>query len=244
MIRCGQDTLIWSDRRTDKNMTSNNKKCLLSASLVCADLLNLRSEILLLEKGGADYIHFDVMDGSFVPRLGLLPEMLKAVKAATKIPTDIHLMINNPEKYISDFAAAGADIITIHAESTNHIDHAARLIKKLGLKAGIALNPGTSLRALDYLVDDIDLVMLMAINPGIVGHRIIEKVFNKIAHLKTMLADRPEMLIEIDGGVTFETAPKIIAAGANMLVCGNGTIFRSHEDTIDNKLSALRATIG
>lgn len=223
-----------------QNTALHNKKCLLSASLVCADLLNLRSEIVALERGGADYLHFDVMDGSFVPRLGLLPEILKAVKNATKIPLDVHLMINNPEKYIPEFAAAGADIITIHAESTNHADHAVRMIKKLGLKAGVALNPGTPLSALDYLIDDIDLVMLMAINPGIVGHSIIEKVYDKIAHLKTRLTNHPDILIEIDGGVTFDTAPKMVSAGANILVCGSGTIFRPHEDTIDNKLSELR----
>lgn len=227
----------------DQNTASNNKKCLLSASLVCADLLNLRSELASLEKGGADYIHFDAMDGNFVPRLGLLPEMLKAVKMATNIPIDVHLMINDPEKYIPEFAAAGADIITIHAESTNHADYAVRMIKKLGLKAGVALNPSTPLNALDYLLDDIDLVMLMAINPGIVGHKVIEKVYDKVAHLKVKTAGRPEMLIQIDGGVTFETAPKMTAAGANMLVCGTGTIFRPREDTIDNKLRALRTIL-
>jgi len=227
----------------DKNVAINNKKFLLSASLVCADFLNLRADISALEKGGADFIHFDVMDGNFVPRLGLFPEMLKAVKSVTKTPVDVHLMINDPEKYIPDFAAAGADIITIHVESTNHADHAVRMIKKLGLKAGVALNPGTSLHTLDYFLDDIDLVMLMAINPGIVGHKIIEKTFDKIANLKTKLADKPNMLIEIDGGVTFETAPKMMAAGANMLVCGSGTIFRPHEDTIDNKLKALRIAL-
>lgn len=227
----------------DKNTVLNNKKCLLSASLICADMLNLRSELEALEKGGADYIHFDVMDGDFVPRLGLLPEMLKAVKAATKIPVDVHLMINNPEKYISDFAAAGAEIITIHVESTNHADYAVRMIKKLGLKAGVALNPGTPLSALDYLIDDIDLVMLMAINPGIIGHKIIEKIYDKIVQLKIRIANRPEMLIEIDGSVTFETAPKMMAIGANMLVCGNSAIFRPQEDTISNKLSALRAIL-
>lgn len=227
----------------DQNTVQNNKKCLLSASLVCADLLNLRSELALLENGGVDYIHFDVMDGSFVPRLGLLPEMLRAVKTATKIPLDVHLMINNPEKYIPDFAAAGADIITIHAESTNHADYAVRMIKNLGLKAGVALNPGTPLGALDYLIDDIDLVMLMAINPGVVGHKIIEKVYDKVAHLKVKTANRPDMLIQIDGGVTFDTAPKMVAAGANMLVCGTGTIFRPHEDTIDNKLLTLRTIL-
>jgi ribulose-phosphate 3-epimerase len=206
------------------NMTNNQYK--LSASMVCADMLNIGSEIEKLEAGKIDHLHFDVMDGDFVPRLGLHPEMLSAMKKKTDLPIDVHLMISNPEKYIPEFVEAGADYIIVHAESTNHLDHCLRLIKKLGAKAGVGLNPATPLSVLDYILDDIDMIMLIAINPGIVGHKIIPKSYEKISDVKKKVEKYPNMIIEIDGGVKPETAPLMIKAGANMLVCGTGTIFK------------------
>lgn len=210
----------------------------LAASLICADMLRLEDEIRRLEGGGADFIHFDVMDGSFVPRYGLHPEMLKAIKSISDIPVDVHLMVQNPEPYIPNFILAGADYIVIHAESTPHLHRALKKIKDKGIRAGVALNHTTPLNYLDYILDDIDLVMLMAINPGIVGHKLIPQAMDKIKDLKRKIKHR-NILIEIDGGVTFESAPKMVQAGANILVCGSSTIFNQDLPS-DSQLRKLK----
>lgn len=220
-----------------------NKKTLLAASLVCANPLDLQSDIKELEKAGIDYIHFDVMDGNFVPRLGLFPEILTSLKKITKIPVDVHLMIANPDNFIPAFIQAGADIVVVHAESTAHLDRSIRLIKNLGAKAGVALNPATPLSVLDYVLDDIDMVMLMAINPGILGHKLIPISMKKIADLKKRLHKHPKILIEIDGGVTFESAKTMVKNGADMLVCGTSTIFKP-DQSITTKVKELRKTLG
>ncbi len=225
-----------------KTAKKSKKTYALAASLVCADMLDIRSEIRKLEKGGVDFIHFDVMDNQFVPRFGLHPETLQAIKKITKIPVDVHLMIDNPENAINVFAAAGADYLVVHAESTPHLHRILKLIKGLGVKAGVALNPATSLDVLDYVLNEIDLVMLMAINPGILGHKLIPEMMTKISLLKAKLKDYPNMLIEIDGGVTFESAPEMVKRGANMLVCGSSTIFKPAGD-VDVKIAELRKVI-
>lgn len=203
-----------------------NTKYKLSASLICANMLDLKSDIKALENSGIDHIHFDVMDGNFVPRLGLHPEMLKEVKAITDIPVDVHLMIDNPIKYIPDFIKAGADTIIVHAESTKHLHHALKMVRDSGIKVGVALNIATPLNALDYVLDDIDLVLLMAINPGIVGHKLIPKTIDKISELKNKLINHKGVVIEIDGGVNKDSAPSMIKAGADILVCGSSSIFK------------------
>jgi ribulose-phosphate 3-epimerase len=218
---------------------SNNKKCILAASVICANTLELNKDIQQLIDGDIDYLHFDVMDGQFVPRLGLFPEMLTDIKKITNIPVDVHLMTLNPERLIPDFVNAGADIIVVHAESTAHLDHSIRLIKKMGCKAGVALNPATSLSILDYILDDIDLVMIMAINPGIVGHKLIPIAMKKIAELDNKLSNHKHIIIAVDGGVSFETAPEMLKQGANMLVCGTSTIFKK-EKPISEKIKELR----
>lgn len=223
---------------------ANNRKKLkksykLAASLVCADMMDLKGEIAKLEKGGVDYIHFDVMDNQFVPRFGLHPEILQSLKKITRIPVDVHLMVDNPENAIKIFADAGADIIVVHEESTTQLHRLIKIIKATGKKAGVALNPATSLSTLDYVLNDIDLVMLMAINPGILGHKLIPEMMDKISQLKVKLKKYPKMLIEIDGGVTPETAPEMVRRGANMLVCGTSTIFKPEGD-VDVKIKELR----
>jgi len=223
-------------------MKTYTKKYQLAASLICGNTLNLESEIRSLEKGGIDYIHFDVMDGSFVPRLGLHPEILRAVKSITKIPIDVHMMIDNPDFFIQDMAKAGADIIVVHAESTKHLHRTVKLIRDAGVKAGVALNPGTPLNVLDYVLDDISLVMLMAINPGIVGHKLIPRALDKISELKERLVNYPDMIIEIDGGVTPESAPQMITRGANLLVCGTSIIFKP-DIAVGKKLKEVRKDI-
>lgn len=214
----------------------------LSASLVCANMLDVGTDIRSAEQGGIDSIHFDVMDSHFVQRLGLHPEMLLAARSITSLPIDVHLMMSDPEPYIPLFVENGASVITVHAEATPHLHRVVRQIKKLGAKAGVALNPGTSLSVLDYVVDDIDWVLLMAINPGIVGHPLIPNAFKKIRKLKEMLKDRPDVVIEIDGGVTFDSAAQMVDAGATMLVCGSSTIFKPSEK-IEDKIAQLRSRI-
>jgi ribulose-phosphate 3-epimerase len=205
-------------------------------------MLNLKNDITELKKGKIDYIHFDVMDGIFVPRYGLHPEILQEMRTLTKIPVDVHMMVINVEPYIGIFAQAQANIFTFHAESHLHADRTIKLIKKSGMKAGIALNPATPLSVLDYILDDIDLILLMAINPGIVGHKLIPGMMEKIKHLKQKIKNHPNIIIEIDGGVTPESAPLMIENGANMLVCGSSTIFKP-PTAINIKIKELHKSI-
>lgn len=217
-------------------------KVKIAASLICADPLNLEAEVNDLIRAKADLIHFDVMDGHFVPRYGLYPEILSSIKKNKDCPiVDVHMMVSNPEDYIKLYSEAGADYYNFHIESCNH---SHRIIKKIiasGMKPGIALNPDTPLHVLDWIIQDIEMVVLMTINPGIVGHKFIPEMLHKIESLKE-LADKknPDLIIELDGGVTPETIPSMISAGANALVCGNGTIFRPQEDTIENKIIEIR----
>jgi ribulose-phosphate 3-epimerase len=220
------------------------KQPLVAASLICSDPLNLQNDINELIKGGADFIHFDVMDGQFVPRYGLYPEILSYLTKITNIPVDVHMMVSNPEDYIDDFCNAGAAFYNFHIESTAHAHRIVKKIEKTGMKAGVAFNPATTISSLDYLIEDIKMVVLMAINPGIVGHKLIPNMINKISDLREYADKRgnSELLIQIDGGVTFESGVKMIDAGADVLVCGTGTIYRPHEDTISNKIKLFRNT--
>lgn len=215
----------------------------LTASLICGDPLYYKEEIELLEKGKADYLHFDVMDGSFVPRYGLYTELLTAITEKTNIPVEVHMMVDNPEPYVEELAKAGAKYIAFHIEPVHHIHRVIKRIKDAGAKAGVALNPGTPLSVLDSILEDIDEVVLMAINPGIVGHKLIPSALNKIAKLKEMVKDRPDFIIQIDGGVTPESAPKMVKAGANMLVCGTSTIYKKWEEPLDERLQIMRNII-
>lgn len=214
----------------------------LAASLVCANMLELEKEIRLLEDGGVDYIHFDVMDGLFVPRYGLHPEILQAVRKISNLPVDVHMMVQNPDPYISIFAESGATVMAVHAEACPQLHRTVMLIKQAGMKAGVALNPATSLDILDYLLDDIDMVVLMAINPGILGHKLIPNMMQKISYLRQKIGPREHIMLEIDGGVTFESAPRMLEAGANMFVCGSSTIFRPNEKP-NKKLRELQKTL-
>lgn len=218
------------------------KKFELTASLICADMLNLEKDIKLLEKGGIDSLEVDVMDGIFVPRIGLPPEIIKAVRLITKLPISAHMMIQDPERYAKVFTEAGAATLIIHFESTAHVHRTLKTIRGYGVKVGIALNPATPLTTLEYILDDIDLVMLMAINPGILGHKLIPAILKKIADLKIILAQQPNIKIQVDGGVTFESAAEMIKLGADILVCGSSTIFRSGE-RIDHNLVRLQKNI-
>ena len=220
-------------------------KIQLAASLICANPLNLHSDLIELEKGEADLIHFDVMDGQFVPRYGLYPEILSCVKKMSSIPVDVHMMVENAEDYIDVFKSAGADYYNVHVESTKHLHRVIKKIRNVGMKAGVALNPATPISSLEWVILEIDMVVLMAINPGIVGHKLIPEMIDKIKAVRDFADEsgNKNLIIEIDGGVTFESANLMIDAGADALVCGTGTIFRPHEDSISNKLHSLRKKI-
>jgi ribulose-phosphate 3-epimerase len=195
---------------------------LIAPSILSADFSRLGDEIRAVEAAGADYIHVDVMDGHFVPNITIGPLVVEAARKVTTLPLDVHLMISDPDRYIPDFAAAGADIIVFHAEAVNHVHRTVQLIKSLGKKAGISLNPATSLHCLDYVLDDLDLVLLMTVNPGFGGQSFIEACLPKIHALRGMLDKRGlETELEVDGGVKISNIDRISHAGADVFVAGS-----------------------
>ncbi len=222
---------------------NHTHNCKLAASIICGNPLSLEADLAALDKGGIDYIHFDMMDGVFVPRYGLFPEYLKAIRAKTNVPIEIHMMVENPEPYIQELVDAGATIITPHIEPLHHVHRTVSRIKAAGAQAGLALNPGTPLTSLDNILEDLDLVMLMAINPGIVGHKLIPSTYKKIEALRAKIDETgKDIIIEIDGGVTPESGKEMVKAGANMLVCGTGTIFQPPA-LLDEKICEFRQTL-
>ena len=200
----------------------------IAPSILSADFSRLGDEIRAVEAAGADYIHIDVMDGHFVPNITIGPLIVDAVRKITTLPLDVHLMIENPDLYILDFAAAGADIIVVHAEATSHLHRSIQLIKSLGKKAGVSLNPATPLNVLDYVIDDLDLVLLMTVNPGFGGQSFIEACLPKIHALRALLDRRgSEAELEVDGGVKPSNIAKISHAGANVFVAGSAVFGAS-----------------
>lgn len=213
---------------------NDKKQFQLSASLICGNLLDLAGEIKKLEDGKIDLIHFDVMDGHFVPRLGFFPEVLEQIKTITKLPVFVHAMIDDAVAYGPMFVKAGGEAITVHAEAGHHLHRSIKILKDMGAKVGVGINPATPLSVLDYVLDDINHVMLMAINPGIVGHKLIPRILDKIGDLKEKLRSHPHVKIEVDGGVTPESAPQMVRRGADILVCGSSSIFKKGEDLAAN----------
>ena len=195
----------------------------LSPSLLSADFTNLQKEIELVQEGGADFIHVDVMDGAFVPNISIGLPVIKSIKPCIKGTMDVHLMIEAPERYLVDFRKAGADLITIHVEATPHIHRAIQQIRELGAKAGVALNPGTPISMIEPVIEEVDMVLVMSVNPGFGGQKFIPYTLKKLKQLKTLAQQyhREDLLIEVDGGVTLENANQIVDAGANVLVAGS-----------------------
>ncbi|MBT2699983.1 ribulose-phosphate 3-epimerase [Neobacillus sp. C211] len=194
----------------------------IAPSILSADFSKLGEEIIAVEKGGADYIHVDVMDGHFVPNITIGPLIVEAIRPITKLPLDVHLMIENPDQYIEAFAKAGADFITVHVEACRHLHRTVQNIKSFGIKAGVVLNPATPVESIQHIIGDIDMVLLMSVNPGFGGQKFIPEVLPKIRKVKEMAEQKGlDIEIEIDGGVNSETAKLCMEAGANVLVAGS-----------------------
>ena len=194
----------------------------IAPSILSADFARLGEEVAAIEAGGADYVHIDVMDGHFVPNITIGPLIVQAVRRVTALPLDVHLMIAEPDRYIADFAKAGADIIVVHAEATNHLHRTVQLIKSLGKKAGVSLNPATPLNVLDYVLEELDLVLLMTVNPGFGGQSFIDACLPKISALRGIMDRRGiEAELEVDGGVKTDNIARIAHAGADVFVAGS-----------------------
>ncbi len=191
-------------------------------SILSADFSILKEQIQLVEKGGADLIHIDVMDGMYVPNITIGPVVVKCIKKVTKLPFDVHLMVEQPDRYIEDFVNAGADIISVHAEATKHLHRSLQLIRSFGIKACVALNPATPLEAVDYVIGDVDMVLLMTVNPGFGGQKYIPSMTGKIRALKQKIeASGKDIDIQIDGGVGLDNIYEVTEAGANVIVAGS-----------------------
>jgi len=208
----------------------------IAPSILSADFSKLGQEILSLEKALADYIHIDVMDGAFVPNITIGNEVVKSLRKVTNLPFDVHLMINNPDNHIKSFAEAGSDIITIHAEATTHLDRSLDLIKSYGKFAGVSLVPSTPENILDYILDKVDLILVMTVNPGFGGQKFLASQLNKIENIRKKIDKIDKKIeLEVDGGINNFTAPQVINAGADVLVSGS-YIFssQSYELAIKN----------
>ena len=204
---------------------------IIAPSILSADFLNLGRDIEMVNNSEADWLHLDVMDGRYVPNISYGMSIISQMKKAARKTFDVHLMILEPEKYFEDFKKAGTDILTIHYEASTHLHRSVQAIKALGMKAGVALNPHTPVQLLEYILPELDLVLIMSVNPGFGGQKFIPQALDKIRTLRKMIdAGRYNTIIEIDGGVTLENAPEIVAAGTDALVAGN-TIFSAADPT-------------
>ena len=219
-------------------MTSSIK---ISPSILSADFSKLGEEIIALEKAGADYIHIDVMDGHFVPNITIGPEVIKRLRPVTKLTFDVHLMISPVNNFIKDFADAGADIITFHPEATENISETIKLIKKLGKKVGVSLKPKSQINLIENYLNEIDLILIMSVEPGFGGQKVMPEVLDKMKKLRTLVDEKKLNIdIEIDGGINFDNSKKAKEFGANILVSGS-TVFKENKGNLKKNIQLLRS---
>ncbi len=211
---------------------------IIAPSILSANFANLERDLRMAEKAGADWIHVDVMDGHFVPNITIGPVVVEHIRKITERPLDVHLMISDPDRYLDAFRKAGADIISVHQEACTHLQRTLHAIRELGAKAGVVINPATSPHTLEYVLDDVDLILVMSVNPGFGGQRFIESSIAKIRTIKGMIGHR-KIFIEVDGGITDQTGLQVLKAGANVLVSGSYIFSSSHPEDRLAKLKHL-----
>ena len=217
-------------------MNSNIK---IAPSILASNFSKLNDEVISIENAGADFIHLDIMDGHFVPNLTFGPPIIKSLRNLTKLPFDVHLMVSNPDTLLDEYVNAGANIITVHVEACNHLARTLHYIKSKGCKAGVAINPHTDIQFIENVIEDLDLILIMTVNPGFGGQKFIKSMVKKISLVKEIISSR-DIFLEVDGGITKENSKEVINAGANVLVAGTSVFKTNQKTTYKMNIDSLR----